>query len=101
VTAKKGPTGESSTAKSAKKKSLKMKTEGQAPGKTGKILWYNAMKGRGAIRGDDGQDYFVFWKSFAGYETKVPDPATDARVTFESEEHDGVMMAVRVVMTGA
>ena len=64
--------------------------------KTGRILWYNVMKGRGAIRGDDGQDYFVFWKGFVDFEKKLPDPPQDARVTFDVEEHDGVMLAVKV-----
>lgn len=66
--------------------------------KTGKVLWYNVLKGRGAIRGDDGQDYFVFWKSFKDHEKVPPDPPPGAAVTFKAEERDGIMMATDVTL---
>lgn len=64
--------------------------------KTGKVLWYNVQKGRGAIRGDDGQDYLVLWKAFKDWEKNLPDPPPGAAVEFKAEERDGLMMAAEV-----
>jgi cold shock CspA family protein len=60
--------------------------------KTGQVLSYDVERGRGAIRGDDGQDVFLHRKSFR--EGAVPAPGD--RVRYEVEEHDGMMIAAKV-----
>ncbi|MBS3082067.1 cold shock domain-containing protein [Candidatus Pacearchaeota archaeon] len=58
----------------------------------GKIKFYNEIKGFGFVTGEDGKDYFVHSTSLEG-STSL---AKDDEVTFETEQGDKGLKAVKV-----
>ena len=60
----------------------------------GKVKWFNSEKGFGFITGDNGQDYFVHFRSIVGDGYRSLDEGQT--VEFEVQETDKGMQAVNV-----
>ena len=60
----------------------------------GKVKWFNAEKGFGFITGDNGQDYFVHYRSIVGDGYRSLDEGQ--AVEFEIQETDKGSQAVNV-----
>ncbi|HEY3250884.1 MAG TPA: cold-shock protein [Ignavibacteria bacterium] len=60
----------------------------------GKVKWFNSEKGFGFITGDNGQDYFVHFRSIVGDGYRSLDEGQP--VEFEVQETDKGMQAVNV-----
>ena len=60
----------------------------------GKVKWFNSEKGFGFITGDNGQDYFVHFRSIVGEGYRSLDEGQP--VEFEVQETDKGMQAVNV-----
>ncbi len=60
----------------------------------GKVKWFNSEKGFGFITGDNGQDYFVHFRSIVGDGYRTLDEGQP--VEFEIQETDKGMQAVNV-----
>jgi len=60
----------------------------------GKVKWFNSEKGFGFITGDNGQDYFVHFRSIVGDGYRSLDEGQ--AVEFEVQETDKGMQAVNV-----
>jgi CspA family cold shock protein len=60
----------------------------------GKVKWFNSEKGFGFITGDNGQDYFVHYRSIVGDGYRSLDEGQP--VEFEIQETDKGLQAVNV-----
>ena len=60
----------------------------------GKVKWFNSEKGFGFITGDNGQDYFVHYRSIVGDGFRTLDEGQ--AVEFEIQETDKGSQAVNV-----
>ena len=60
----------------------------------GKVKWFNSEKGFGFITGDNGQDYFVHYRSIVGDGYRSLDEGQT--VEFEIQETDKGSQAVNV-----
>jgi CspA family cold shock protein len=60
----------------------------------GKVKWFNSEKGFGFITGDNGQDYFVHYRSIVGDGYRSLDEGQ--AVEFEIQETDKGSQAVNV-----
>ena len=60
----------------------------------GKVKWFNSEKGFGFITGDNGQDYFVHFRSIVGDGYRTLDEGQP--VEFEIQETDKGSQAVNV-----
>jgi len=60
----------------------------------GKVKWFNSEKGFGFITGDNGQDYFVHYRSIVGDGYRSLDEGQP--VEFEIQETDKGSQAVNV-----
>jgi CspA family cold shock protein len=63
----------------------------------GKVKWFSKNKGYGFISGEDGQEYFVHWRSLLGEGYKILQE--DDEVEFEIEQTDKGVQAINVTKT--
>ncbi|MGC9336535.1 MAG: cold shock domain-containing protein [Candidatus Cloacimonadia bacterium] len=60
----------------------------------GKVKWFSKSKGYGFISGEDGQEYFVHWRSLMGEGYKILQEADE--VEFDIEDTEKGVQAINV-----
>lgn len=60
----------------------------------GKVKWFSKSKGYGFISGEDGQEYFVHWRSLMGEGYKILQEADE--VEFDVEDTEKGVQAINV-----